>query len=67
MNLKPEEIYQVFKNLIFKDSEIEPIAEKRLKICFECSYKKDIRCGKCGCILAAKTRNLNSNCPVNKW
>lgn len=62
-----KEIFLGFKNLIFKDDQVEPIAESRLFICHGCPLRKNARCGKCGCLLAAKTRNLNSHCPVNKW
>ena len=64
---KGQEILSGFKNLIFKDEEIEKTAEVRMKFCFECPHKKDLRCGKCGCILSAKIRSEKSSCPVGNW
>lgn len=66
MSLDLENIYEGFKNLIFKNEEIEKQAEIKLKICFECPYRKDNRCGKCGCFIQAKTRS-SSTCPAKKW
>lgn len=71
-----QEIFQGFKNLIFPNQKIEEIAEKRLKICFECPIRTDNKCDKnksenningCGCFLNMKTRSPASKCPVNKW
>lgn len=61
------EIYSGFKNLIFKDEEIEPIAEVRLIECFNCPHRNNNRCGKCGCILAAKVRSTTTKCPDERW
>ena len=60
-------MYFGFKNLIFKDEKIEIEAEKRLKICFECPFRKVSKCSVCGCYLQAKTRGENSKCPKQKW
>ena len=66
-----EKIFQGFKNLIFKDEAIEKDAEVKLKICFECPFKKETvgiwRCGKCSCALIAKARSPQSKCPDNRW
>jgi hypothetical protein len=41
---------------------------KRMEICNSCPFKGDDgRCGKCGCVLAAKTRVKKSSCPINRW
>ena len=70
-----KEIFRGFKNLIFKDQEVESIAEERLKRCFVCPLRTDNFCDKtkeengtkgCGCYLEAKTRS-NSECPLKKW
>lgn len=65
------EIFQGFKNLIFKDEDIEPLAEERLKICHVCPIRDDTRCSKanggCGCYLEAKVRSPKSKCPKDKW
>ena len=40
----------------------------RLAICSTCPFKSDNgRCGKCGCVLAAKTRVKKATCPIGKW
>lgn len=62
-----DEIYQGFKNIIFKDEKIEEEAERRLQICFKCPHVKNTKCGKCGCLLKAKTRSPKSKCPDNRW
>lgn len=42
--------------------------EKRMNICNECEFKTALgRCGKCGCILAAKTKCDECKCPIDKW
>ncbi len=60
----------------------EELKDKRLKICISCelvsehpvfgyicSKNKSTKEGKvgCGCVLAAKTRLENGECPLNKW
>ena len=66
-----QEIYQGFKNLIFKDEKIEVEAEKKLKICFECPFRGERfgipKCNKCGCVISAKARSSNSKCPDKRW
>jgi radical SAM superfamily enzyme len=62
-----QEIYQGFKNLLFKDEEIEKLADARLNICFECPNRKEYTCGLCGCFLKAKVRSIQSTCPIDKW
>lgn len=65
MQLK--EIYSGFKNLIFQDEKIEAKAEKKLKTCFSCPHRVEVKCGKCGCWLAAKARSEYSECPDGRW
>lgn len=65
--IKLTEIFQGWYNWIMKIPEIEIIAKKRLKICKACEYKKGKTCGKCGCLLEAKTRSPKSNCPDKRW
>jgi len=51
------------------------ISEKRMNICRDCEYistkhktnRPDIHCTNCGCTLAAKTRSLESECPIGLW
>ncbi len=66
-----QEIFSGFKNLIFKDEVIEAKAEVKLKICFECPFRKEVlgisKCSKCGCMTKAKVRSDNSTCPDKRW
>ena len=39
----------------------------RLEICRTCPHKKGMICGKCGCIIKAKTRLGREKCPIGKW
>jgi len=39
----------------------------RANICDKCEHKRFIMCAKCGCILSAKIRLINSKCPEGKW
>lgn len=42
--------------------------EKRMSICNGCEFKTALgRCGKCGCVLAAKTKCDECSCPISKW
>lgn len=42
--------------------------KERMAICNVCPFKSDDgRCGKCGCVLAAKTRVKKSSCPIGRW
>ena len=63
------EIIIGWKNYIVKDPKIEIIAEKRMETCVKCDKLKrdNNRCTVCGCYMVAKTRNLKSTCPLNKW
>ncbi|HUB92166.1 MAG TPA: hypothetical protein VMA74_20750 [Dyella sp.] len=48
-------------------------AAQRLAVCRTCSERgfapviKSEICKKCGCFLIAKTKLLDSHCPLNKW
>jgi hypothetical protein len=73
---KTKEIFNGWKNLLIKDDYVELIAKKRIEICNSCdenSRKKEIKhrpdfhCTACGCTLAAKTRSLESACPMKFW
>lgn len=63
-----------WKNLILKNPQVEAHAIKRLTICLKCKHnstKPDIditsTCKICHCVLEAKSRNLESQCPRKKW
>lgn len=55
--LPPEELKEL----------IESTYQERIAICNNCEFKRNSRCGKCGCILEVKTRCLSCNCPISKW
>ena len=41
--------------------------DKRMPICNVCEFKTGEFCGKCGCLLEAKTRVMSEECPEGKW
>jgi len=43
------------------------MAKKRLKICFECPFRKGIVCGICFCELHAKVEIKEEECPKGLW
>lgn len=48
--------------------EEEKLYKLRINICNLCKFKSENNtCKKCGCYLPAKTKSLNSNCPINLW
>lgn len=49
------------------DPEVEEFARDRMVICGLCPSREGNRCGECGCILSAKTRSPDSECPLGKW
>jgi hypothetical protein len=49
---------------IFANTEA---AHGRLATCRECEHKSMGVCGKCGCLLIAKVRFANAQCPAGKW
>lgn len=63
-------IIEGFSNLAVKKANIEVLAEQRLKICNACPYNSKSLvpyCKSCGCVIEAKVRSLESNCPKEKW
>ncbi len=71
-----KEIFDGFLNLVFPDTEVEVLAEKRLKICFKCPIRTNNKCDKakslngikgCNCFLNMKTKSPSSSCPLKKW
>jgi len=72
-------IREGYLNLLIKNNEVEKLAEERYKECDPCdsnSKNKNLfgglgatipYCIECGCILKAKVRSLESNCPIGKW
>mgnify|MGYP006863135444 CR=1 FL=1 len=71
---KIPEILEGWKNLVLPDSRTEKMALERLKICGDCDQNTTSpklsmvsRCKACGCVLEAKARSIQSECPKNKW
>jgi len=44
-----------------------PLVYRRLKICSSCQYRKWFVCGECGCVLKAKARLPEEQCPKGFW
>jgi hypothetical protein len=61
------DIVEGWKNYVFKSEHAEKVAKARASICSTCEHNAGKRCGKCGCVLSAKVRSMNSKCPINKW
>jgi len=64
---KISEIFNGWKNVVFPNEEVERTAKVRAAICSQCEYNVKSRCKKCGCPLIAKTRSMDSDCPLKKW
>ena len=70
---KAKEIADGYKNLIksklgLSSEEDEKIFQSRREICDACDRKSALdRCLECGCPLAAKTKSLTSECPLDLW
>lgn len=67
---KIKSIYHGYKNLIIEDKEFEPLYKDRYSICLTCPSNKVGICNLCGCVLKAKTRSLEEDCPHpngSKW
>lgn len=74
--VKSKEIFEGWKNLVFKKEHVERIAKARLNICNTCEWhskhhnkphRPDEHCVHCGCTIAAKVRSMKSECPIAKW
>ena len=64
---KMSEILEGWKNVVFPNEHVEQIAKARAGICAGCEFNVKSRCTKCGCPLVAKTRSMQSHCPIKKW
>ena len=72
---KINEIAEGWANIILRQKEVEKIAASRMNICNTCEHnsklhktvRPDVHCVHCGCTLAAKTRSMQSECPIGKW
>ncbi len=47
----------------------EGMAKERFAICLECPHLIQLtkQCKKCGCMMEAKTKLPNAECPIGKW
>lgn len=69
------DIGESYKNMLIKNKEIEAEAKRRKQICDLCEANSDNSnksypitiCMDCGCLLKAKQRSKESQCPRNKW
>lgn len=66
---KLKEIYDGWKNWLFKTPEVEKLAKDRSLHCIVCNSNKANCCAECGCLLPAKLRStkLTNKCLLNKW
>lgn len=53
--------------LRFLFSKRSRMANRRLKICGECPFKRGIFCGECWCELHAKASLEEEECPKGFW
>lgn len=51
------------------DADVERIHKTRMDVCFKCEfYGRELNsCTKCGCLLAIKTRSMESSCINGHW
>jgi hypothetical protein len=67
-----QQIVEGWKNLLWKDKEIEKIAIQRAAICASCEELSTIvgfylHCKRCTCYIPAMTRSMEKRCPMAKW
>ncbi len=79
MKISFSQIYEGWKNNLFPAKEmrkyIKEVSEERMAICEDCALIStkhktiipDVHCTDCGCTLAAKTKCLSCQCPLEKW
>lgn len=68
------EIIEGWKNLATGNGFNIAEAQRRAELCVQCPFISHLTamsnvpsCGKCGCVLAAKTRSMKSSCPIGTW
>lgn len=66
---KYSEIVEGWTNWIWKNEEVEKVAQERAAICAGCDSNKNNTCKECGCPLFAKTRSMKetNKCDLDKW
>lgn len=75
--LKLKAIVQGYVNAALGSEKIKAMAHKRAEVCSGCDQviamsvsgekKISIACGRCGCVIAAKTAVPSEACPLGKW
>lgn len=63
-------IWQGWRNYfldIVSDIKYKRYFDERYHICQKCEFNKLSICQKCGCVLKAKTKSEDAECPVGKW
>ena len=63
-------IWQGWRNYILdliSDLKYKEYFDERFRICEECEHNIHNICEECGCILQAKTKAEDAECPVGKW
>jgi hypothetical protein len=57
------------RKIIYEDSDFPTQEQKStwLDTCNSCEYKKNERCGYCGCIIESLMMLKTGKCPLEKW
>ena len=65
---KLQSIISGWKNLLYRNAEVEKIALERAKKCANCKYANNINvCILCNCYIPAKVRSLKEECKDKQW
>ena len=62
---KLKSILEGWKNVIWKNPQVEKIAHDRAEICAKCDCNDKGWCNDCGCPIIAKARSLSEYC--DEW
>lgn len=68
-----KDVWNGWKNVFFKDAEIEKLAEERVKICNPCDTRSEdghfcsLLKGGCGCPIISAIRSPDYKCIKGKW
>lgn len=63
-----KKIYRIFLGWwYFFTNKNNTLARERLKVCVECPKMSKGVCTSCGCVLQAKARIEEEECPDDKW
>jgi hypothetical protein len=67
-DLPMKKIYRIFMGWYYLlTNQKNKVAKRRLSICVDCAHMKIGVCNLCGCVLQAKARIIEEECPANKW